>query len=263
MNAPDEVLSAAASDLDQGEAMAALERLEPYQEDADACLLLSEALLALGEVPMSLQAFEKASSALDPEQPDVIWMSAELHLASWSLELAIEEYQRYLALEPSVGAHMRLALAYDALGQFDHADAQEKQALALEPELEALVRLTESEFDATVEAALADLRRTHPIEVERVFIATEPMPHRGMIDPSLPHATPPDLLGLFSGPTLADLADTPGAELPPTIHLFQRNLERMGLPGDELRAEIRTTLFHEFGHLLGLDEEGVAALGLA
>ena len=47
------------------------------------------------------------------------------------------------------------------------------------------------------------------------------------------------------------------AELPPTIYLFQRNLERYAADRDHLREEIRTTLFHELGHLLGLDEDEV------
>lgn len=263
MNAPDDLLQAAAEDLDQGEPLAALKRLEPYQEDADACLLLSEALLALGEVPMALQAFERASQELDPDQPDVLWMDAELQLAHWSLDQAQRSFERHVKAAPSVGGHMRLALVYDALGRFDEADAQEALARQLEPELEPLVRLSAGEFDDCVNGALIELRRSHPKEVEQVCIAAEPMPHRELVDPSLPHATPPDLLGLFSGPTLADFAGGASAELPPTIHLFQRNLERMGLPREELLAEIRTTLFHEFGHLLGLDEDGVAALGLA
>jgi predicted Zn-dependent protease with MMP-like domain len=46
------------------------------------------------------------------------------------------------------------------------------------------------------------------------------------------------------------------------IHLFQRNLERIARDEEELVEEIRITLFHEIGHRLGFDEEGVDALGL-
>ena len=74
---------------------------------------------------------------------------------------------------------------------------------------------------------------------------------------------PDDRLGLFVGPTIHDLAEDFPAQLPPSIYLFQRNLERMARDEEHLAEEIRITLFHEIGHLLGLDESGVAELGLA
>ena len=51
-------------------------------------------------------------------------------------------------------------------------------------------------------------------------------------------------------------------ELPPTVYLFQRNLERVCGDREQLVEEIRVTLFHELGHALGFDEEGVARMGL-
>ena len=47
------------------------------------------------------------------------------------------------------------------------------------------------------------------------------------------------------------------------IYLFKRNLERMARDEAHLAEEIRITLFHEIGHLLGLDEDEVASMGLA
>ena len=46
------------------------------------------------------------------------------------------------------------------------------------------------------------------------------------------------------------------------IYLYQRNLERSVRDEAELREEIRVTLYHEIGHLLGFDEHGVEDLGL-
>ena len=68
----------------------------------------------------------------------------------------------------------------------------------------------------------------------------------------------PETLGLFEGVPLGEGSD---AELPPRIFLFQRNLERY-CTHSELVVEIAVTLYHELGHLLGLDEEEVDALGL-
>lgn len=63
------------------------------------------------------------------------------------------------------------------------------------------------------------------------------------------------LLGLYAGPTRAELAD-PLAEplLPARIILYRANL--LALCGDRgrLRAEIRATLRHELGHHFGFSD---------
>jgi predicted Zn-dependent protease with MMP-like domain len=74
--------------------------------------------------------------------------------------------------------------------------------------------------------------------------------------------TPPDLLGLFVGASQLERSHEDALQLPPTIHLFQRNLERASHDRTELIEEIRVTLFHEIGHMLGFDEEGVDGMGL-
>ena len=97
--------------------------------------------------------------------------------------------------------------------------------------------------------------------MENTRVVREPVPFRELVDPTHPGETPPDILGLFVGATIHD---TPAeAELPPTIYLFKRNLERMARDEAHLAEEIRITLFHEIGHLLGLDEDEVASMGLA
>ena len=73
----------------------------------------------------------------------------------------------------------------------------------------------------------------------------------------------PDLLGLFEGSSRLD----PQAETPdqlPHIRLFLDNLWDFAERDPAVyRDEVRTTLLHELGHYLGLDEEDVEALGLA
>jgi predicted Zn-dependent protease with MMP-like domain len=70
----------------------------------------------------------------------------------------------------------------------------------------------------------------------------------------------PELFGLFMGPVRAE-RDQPG-EISPRIHLFRRAHEHGCATVEEFRAEVRTTLLHEFGHYLGYDEEGLARLGM-
>ena len=71
-----------------------------------------------------------------------------------------------------------------------------------------------------------------------------------------------DLLGLFIGPAVCeDIAD---GELSPEVRLFVRNILDE-VDGDEAAFlhEVRTTLLHEIGHYLGLDEDSLELRGLA
>jgi len=72
-----------------------------------------------------------------------------------------------------------------------------------------------------------------------------------------------DLLGLFSGPAYGEPADG-GDPMPAVIHLYVENLrdEAQDDPA-RFRQEVRTTLLHELGHYLGLDEDALARRGLA
>jgi predicted Zn-dependent protease with MMP-like domain len=101
--------------------------------------------------------------------------------------------------------------------------------------------------------------------LEEVQVLIEPAPARELAgERSLEDLaeTPPDLLGLFTGSSRLDRPSEASFELPPTIHLFQRNLERATADREDLVEQIRVTLYHELAHWLGFDEEGVADLGL-
>ncbi len=72
-----------------------------------------------------------------------------------------------------------------------------------------------------------------------------------------------DLLGLFEGHARHDPEPQSAEELP-RIRLFLDNLWEFANADPRIfKAEVRTTLLHELGHFLGLDEDGVEALGLA
>ncbi len=73
----------------------------------------------------------------------------------------------------------------------------------------------------------------------------------------------PDLLGLFEGNARCDPLPAAPDEMP-RIRLFLDNLWD-DCNGDlpTYRNEVRITFLHELGHYIGLDEDQVAALGLA
>ena len=109
-----------------------------------------------------------------------------------------------------------------------------------------------------VERTLAALPKRLQAEARKLPVTYEPRPSRTLIAEGLDA----DLLGLFIGD---DWADSEGgySPLPSQVILFLDNLWDFA-EGDEkvFREEVRTTLLHELGHYLGLDEDDLEERGL-
>ena len=96
---------------------------------------------------------------------------------------------------------------------------------------------------------LRERARQLPVTFERV-------PNAGLIADGIE----PDTLGLFIGPEFAEEAHVP---MPPQIILFLQNLwEFTEADEDFFCDEVATTLLHELGHYLGLDEDDLSDRGL-
>lgn len=254
--------------LEEGDAAMALQiaRSVPAGDTTDRVgrwILEAMAQLELGELEEARRALAQAGDPEDPDgDPDVTWTAAEIALRGWELERARALFELCAARDPTPAVYGRLALLDELDGEFDAAERRFAEAERLDPEgWPRPERIGADAFDAAVEEASRELPPAFRDALEEVAILVEPMPDRrlGRVDPL---ETPPDLLGLFVGSSHLERDVTEGLELPPTIHLYQRNLERVAADRDELVQEIRVTLFHEFAHLLGFDEEGVAELGL-
>jgi predicted Zn-dependent protease with MMP-like domain len=122
--------------------------------------------------------------------------------------------------------------------------------------------LSRHDFDAAVERAFEALPEAVRRYLGNVPITVEDLPADHDLleaDPPLP----PTILGLFRGaPYGQKLSADPWSHLPSSIVLYQRNLQRAASSRDELEEEIATTLVHEVGHFLGLDEDELWARGL-
>jgi len=193
----------------------------------------------------------------------VLWAEGRLRLAQWRLADARAAFVR---LDPEVeGAPLveNLALLADLDGDWERADELYLKASSLDPQGSPLPpRLSADEFEDVVAEAATELPDEFQRALEEIPVVTDPMPSAALVGaPESGH--PPDILGLFSGAALGERGSSAPTELPPTIFLFQRNLERAARTREDLLDEIRTTLFHELGHALGFDEEGVDELGLA
>lgn len=263
-NPVDEALEAAHSALEVARPEEALQCVQALPaDDPQRRLVECLAHVDLGRPAQARTAFEGAAPLLAADDPWRLWAEGELLLAEWRVTDARAVFQTLAVLERNLAVLDRLALCADLEGDDRAADEFLAEAARLDPEACPLpTRLGPDEFQAVVREAAQELPPAYRAQLERARVITEPMPFAELVLPEDPGATPPDLLGLFVGPTIHDLAEDASATLPPTVYLFQRNLERRARDLEELRGEIHVTLFHELGHLLGLDEEEVDALGL-
>ena len=107
-----------------------------------------------------------------------------------------------------------------------------------------------------VEATLARLPAPLRERAGMLPVTFERIPNAGLQADGIE----PDTLGLFVGP---DFAEEGAVPMPPQIILFLENLRDFA-EGDEdiFREEVTTTLLHELGHYLGLDEGDLMDRGL-
>ncbi len=109
---------------------------------------------------------------------------------------------------------------------------------------------------AEVEAALAVLPPPLLEQAQKLPVTFQRRPNRGL----QADGVEPDTLGLFVGPEFAEEGNVP---MPPQIILFLENLwDQAEADENAFRDEVHTTLMHELGHYLGLDEDELTERGL-
>lgn len=260
----DDPLESAWEALDAGDAEGALARVvDADADDPDRALLEATAQTDLGRFDEAAAALARATGALGADDPGVLWARGELALRAWRVEEARAAFERLVVREPGPAVLERLALCLELDDDLGGADACYARAAHLDPAGgPSPPRFDAAGFDRVLDAALADLPGPYRAVLANTRIVVEPVPFRELVDPAEPAATPPDACGLFVGASRVDAPSEETATMPPSIYLFQRNLERIARDEEELAEEIRITLYHEIGHLLGFDEEGVEAMGL-
>ena len=264
-NGPEEALLEQAWEaLDEGlpeRALHALLQLDPDWPER----WIPEALARteFGDLRIARNLLDQASSIAELEDhPDYLWAQGSLMLREWRIDEARSVLERLMTIERSASGLERLSLCAEFAGNFDEANRLLAQAFELDPDNPPPPRLDPEDFERVITEAIDTLPDPFRLPLETTEIVVEPVPSSWMIDASDPGETPPDMLGLFVGASELERSELSSGVLPPRIFLFQRNLERACGDHDELVEEIRITLFHEIGHMLGFDEEGVAALGL-
>ncbi|MGV3623770.1 MAG: metallopeptidase family protein [Archangium sp.] len=225
---------------------------------AEIAFLQGLAFNHLGEFDEAHRCFEKAVS-LEPEHGE-----AQIERAISLFELArLPEAKK--AFERIVRDWPDEAWSYHYLGLIaerrkEDAEAWFAKARERAPEeFPKTQHLTDDEFDAATRAAIDALPEHAKPHLENVTIDVEPLPS----DDDLNEGLSPTILGVFQGTPIDERIDTV-AEHHHTarIVLFQKNLERFARSREELLEEIRITVLHEVGHLLGLDEDELTERGL-
>jgi len=120
--------------------------------------------------------------------------------------------------------------------------------------------LSDKAFAKAVEDAIAELPEHARPHLANAVIDIEALPsdddlREGELSPSI--------LGVFRGVPIDERSPTdPTHHQTARITLFKKNLERFARSREELLQEIRVTVLHEVGHLLGLDEDELYERGL-
>ena len=71
----------------------------------------------------------------------------------------------------------------------------------------------------------------------------------------------PTMLGLFEGVPLTEQQANHTGYLPDAVFIYKDALEAICSDIEELRHEVKVTVFHEVGHYFGLEEEELHELG--
>ena len=252
--------------LDQGETeharieTDALLRRRPGHPDVriiDAAVALEEA-----EPERALEALLGAETSADPALFFHLRAMANYDMARF--EAARDDGERAIAVRPEMAdTHDLLSRTYEYLGDPGSAAEHGDDAERLDPgAYPRPLEIGRDEFDRLVEESLAELHPDIRRHLDEFPVLVDSLPRREMLTAEQPPLSP-DLLGLFVGRHLMDRSVTDVPAGPGAIYLFRRNLLRWCRDADELRREIRITVQHEIGHLLGLDEQDLEDRGLA
>jgi len=252
--------------LEEGEldaARAALDELlrrrpgHPDLRVEDAMLKLEE-----GEPQQALAALEGAERSADPARYFYL-RAACLHELSRFAEAESDATRSVTIHSGYAMAHDLLSRVREHLGDIEGAAEAAQTAFELDPEDFPLpLEVGDETFDAMVERAVQELPEPVRRRLGEFPVLVQPLPSPEMLQDEHPPLTP-DLLGLFVGRHVFAQMPTAVPGAPGAIFLFRRNLMRACHDLEELEREVRVTVQHEVGHLLGLDEDELEDWGLA
>jgi predicted Zn-dependent protease with MMP-like domain len=237
-------------------------RLDPTC--AEAFFLEGEAFLEMGSMEEAEPAYRKANS-LAPDSEEILCGLGVVLFERVCLEEAESVFERVLGLNPTIAeAHHYLSVLKERHGKTHESTSHRQRAAELAPDVfHPHLQISKTDFDACMEAALLELPSPVQKALQNTPLVVEPFPSKEDLLASSPPLSP-EILGLYRGPALSDQSVfDPWTSIPGEIVLYQKNLERAAGSREELLREIRITVLHEIGHLLGLNEGDLDERGLA
>ncbi len=121
-----------------------------------------------------------------------------------------------------------------------------------------MIEVSDEEFQRLIDEALGELPGDHVKNIKNVAILYEedPTPEQRLKAELQPNQT---LLGLYEGVPLSQRQGTTRV-FPDKITLFRGPLSRRAGTADQLKEEIKHTLWHEIAHYYGLDHDRIHEL---
>jgi predicted Zn-dependent protease with MMP-like domain/predicted Zn-dependent protease len=257
--------------LDKGEApdVAAVAADEAARAEAaedfllEVLLTLSDARAADHDPRGALEIAERAAKAAADDPMARVALGAAL-FDMCRLDDAEKAVAQAIDRDPrTADAYWLRGRVLTARGDEAAADKAFGRAVQLDSSrFHAPFRIDEDGFVKIMEESLEELPSQVRNYLKNVAIVVEDLPELERLMANDPPLSPGSL-GLYEGtpPSLAP-GDDLWSHFPSRISLFRKNIEISCTNADELRDLISSTLLHEVGHYLGLDEEDLDARGL-
>jgi predicted Zn-dependent protease with MMP-like domain len=119
----------------------------------------------------------------------------------------------------------------------------------------AMQSMNHHQFEAVVRHSLGDLPDWVKSALNNIAVVVQDYPDPDIVP------DPEGLLGFYTGVPLSERSSEYLGDLPDVIYIFRKPHLELGLPHNELRAEIRRTLLHEIAHYFGIDDSHLEKIG--
>lgn len=124
----------------------------------------------------------------------------------------------------------------------------------------AMIQITYHQLEQTISQVIADLPEQFSRLANQTIIEIQELPEQQMLQ-QLGLTDPYCLLGMYTGVPLPRRSVLHSGQLPDRVILFKTNLQRLSSSMDQLQTNIRKTLLHELGHVMGLSDRQLRKLG--